>query len=259
MIVVDWTPLDRELALWADQGLTLPLWWRDDDAIAPTPALDQLSALSDDVGLPVHLAVIPSLASDPLADSVTLDRALIPVVHGWTHSNHAPAPEKKAEFGAHRPTNECLDDARNALARAKDLFGDALCPMFVPPWNRIAPDVVAGLSDLGFSTLSTFTPRKATQAAPGLEQINTHLDPIDWKTTRSLVEPNRLIAQIVAQLTDRRQGRADAEEPYGLLTHHLAHDAAIWDFMSALLHRLMAGPVRPWIAPPADATKKDPS
>jgi hypothetical protein len=37
----DWTALDAELAAWDQAGLTLPLWWRDDDAVKPTPALDQ--------------------------------------------------------------------------------------------------------------------------------------------------------------------------------------------------------------------------
>ena len=31
-----------ELAQWRSEELTLPIWWRDDDAIAPTPALERL-------------------------------------------------------------------------------------------------------------------------------------------------------------------------------------------------------------------------
>lgn len=250
----DWTPLDQELDRWRDQRLTLPLWWRDDDAIAPTPQLDQLAALAAKVGLPVHLAVIPARVSPALAQD--LPPHLIPVVHGWAHQNHAPAGEKKAEFGAHRPLPDMAAEARDGLARLQTLFGPALPPLFVPPWNRIAPEITATLPALGYRMISTFTPRKTPLAAPGLSQINTHLDPIDWRGSRSLAAPERLIDQIARQLTDRREGRADADEPYGILTHHLVHDAAIWDFTTALLVRLMQGPITPWTAPKDPETEE---
>ena len=35
------------LTRWRDEGRTLPIWWRDDDAIAPTPALERLLALAE--------------------------------------------------------------------------------------------------------------------------------------------------------------------------------------------------------------------
>ena len=43
-----WDALDAELAHWATEGLRLPLWWRDDDAIAPTEALARLYASWED-------------------------------------------------------------------------------------------------------------------------------------------------------------------------------------------------------------------
>lgn len=239
----DWSPLDRELAIWQAHGLTLPLWWRDDDAIAPTPQLDQLQQLSEDLRLPVHLAVIPKGATTALADRIP-GSTLIPVVHGWAHENHAPPGHKKAEFGDHRPLPETLRDAEDGLSHLQELFGAALVPMFVPPWNRFAPDLATGLAALGYTSLSTFTPRRSPLAAPGLEQINTHLDPIDWKGSRSLVSPDRLIAQVARDLEQRRTGETDADEPYGILTHHLVHDPAIWGFTKDLLTRLLAGPAR---------------
>ena len=102
----DRTPLDHELDLWEKESLTLPLWWRDDDAIAPTPQLDRLSEMSQRLGLPVHLAVIPKLAEEALAEHVRVRPNLLPVVHGWAHENHAPEGEKKSEFRLHRPLEE---------------------------------------------------------------------------------------------------------------------------------------------------------
>lgn len=239
---IDWSPLDQELRIWRHEGLSLPIWWRDDDAIAPTQALDRLNALSKDLGLPVHLAIIPKDATQALAD--TLQSCFIPVVHGWAHLSHAPHGEKKAEFGAGRST--ALSEAQQGLQRLQTLFGEQLCPMFVPPWNRIGTEVAAGLAGLGYHTLSTFTPRSARLAAPGLLQINTHLDPIDWRGSRSLVPPETLIAQLCTQLKDRRDGLSDATEPYGILTHHLVHDDAIWTFTHSLLARLLEGPSHIW-------------
>ncbi|MFT7593003.1 MAG: hypothetical protein ACI8R4_000314 [Paracoccaceae bacterium] len=245
----DWTPLDTELARWANADLTLPLWWRDDDAVAQTPALDQLTALSDACGIPVHLAVIPAMADATLATHLRQHPNLIPMVHGWAHHSHAPEGQKKAEFGAHRSVTVMQDDAARGLDLLTTLFGDTLRPIFVPPWNRIAPEMLPILPALGFTALSTFTPRAAPQAAPGLAQINCHLDPISWHAGRSLADPDGLIRQIAGQLADRRTGSADNAEPYGFLTHHLVHDSAIWDFTQALLTRLAAGPVHIWAAP----------
>ena len=245
---LDWTPLDRELDRWRQAEMILPLWWRDDDAVAPSAALDDLTALAAEVGLPVHLAIIPAEATPALADVINTRPALIPVVHGWAHRNHAPEGAKKAEFGAHRPLPVMAKEARDGMLRLRALLGPALRPMFVPPWNRIAPEVLTALPGLGYSAISTFTPRKSTLAAPGLLQVNTHLDPIDWRGSRSLADPAALIAQLAAQLADRREGHTDNGEPYGVLTHHLVHDAAIWGFTRALLTRLRAGPVTPWTA-----------
>jgi hypothetical protein len=245
-MTVDWSALDRELDTWQEAGLTLPLWWRDDDAIDRTPPLDLLSELSAQLNLPVHLAIIPKDAQTGLVEHMRSTPQLIPVVHGWAHQSHAPAGEKKSEFGAHRPIDDRLDEAEAGLRRLKELFGSSLRPMFVPPWNRIAPDMLPWLAGLGYAALSTFTPRSQSKAAPGLLQINTHLDPIAWKDSRSLLPEDELIRQVTQHLKDRRQGRADVREPYGILTHHLIHNAAIWTFTEALIARLMAGPAVAW-------------
>ena len=54
-------------------------------------------------------------------------------------------------------------------------------PALVPPWNRIAADLVPSLPGAGFTGLSTFGPRRAAEAAPGLRRVNTHLDLVVWR------------------------------------------------------------------------------
>lgn len=245
-MTADWTPLDLELRTWQDQGLTLPLWWRDDDADSPTPQLDQLAALSQTLQLPVHLAIVPRDTTEALAKSVALKSQLIPVLHGWAHQTHAPQDEAKNEYGTHRPLEVVLAEATRGFSHLRDLFGDALQPMFVPPWNRIAPEVVQGLPGLGFTSLSTFKRRKSSIAADGMVQINTHVDPINWRVDGSLVPAQRLLDQITQDLNARRLDGVDPFEPYGILTHHRVHDDAIWGFTEALISRLLAGPAQPW-------------
>ncbi|WP_295508272.1 polysaccharide deacetylase family protein [uncultured Sulfitobacter sp.] len=240
---IDWSPLNSELALWRAEQRPLPIWWRDDDAVEPTPALDRLTALANTLGLPVHAAVIPKLAQPSLAKFCADQDQVIPLVHGWQHVSHAPEGHKKAEFG--HPREAALGDAGRAIDRMKLLFADHFLPIFVPPWNRLDSALLPDLAALGYVGVSTYLPRKNTWAAPGLAQINTHIDPIFWRGTRGLAPTDELVAHMVKLLQDRRQGITDATEPMGFLTHHLVHDEDIWDFSQSCLTTLLDGGATP--------------
>lgn len=237
-----------ELERWRGDGLTLPIWWRDDDAIQPTQALDRLLALAAKFASPIHLAVIPEPATPELADRLAATDSFV-FVHGWKHFNHAPPDQKKAEFGSHRDVAVMLGEIASGQRRLKDLFGERALPVFTPPWNRITPDLVSELVAAGFTTLSTFTPRGAKFAAPGLLQVNTHLDPVAWKAGGGLLDPVLLDAQFAGELEARRTGAADNAEPYGILTHHLVQDDATWAFTEHLLDMLASSGVSRWTPP----------
>ncbi|MCX7567300.1 polysaccharide deacetylase family protein [Sulfitobacter sp. F26169L] len=240
---IDWSPLRDELARWRSTNLTLPIWWRDDDAVADTPALERLVALADGLDLSVHIAVIPNLVTPTLAPMVAAQSCLIPVVHGWRHISHAPEGAKKAEFGHPRvQAGDELKRGRETLAR---YFGKRLVNLFVPPWNRIDPPFLPVLAKHGYAGVSTYGPRTAVYPASGLMQINTHIDPIFWRGHRGLVDPEILIDGIVTTLQDRRAGHIDASEPLGLLTHHLVHTEEVWNFTRDLLDVLLEGGALP--------------
>lgn len=239
-MTTDWSPLQIELAKWRAAELRLPIWWRDDDAIQPTPELDHLDAVAQRTGVPVHLAVIPHYADHRLADRIADAPEFIPVVHGWAHQNHAPTGSKKSEFGSDR--DGAATDAANGLTSLDRLFGARLAPMFVPPWNRIDPIIYPDLVSAGYTMLSTFTPRSTAHPVKRLSQINTHIDPIDWHGTRGLVDAALIIDKTVMLLQGRRNGVADNTEPLGLLTHHLVHTPEVWEFTEQLLDALQNGP-----------------
>ncbi len=243
MTQIDWSPLRDAMTRSRAAQIAVPVWWRDDDAIAPTPALDHLTTLAGSIGIPVHLAVIPQQATPALA-TYCAEAPLIPVVHGWAHVDHSQPDEKKNEFMSPRP-NAQAETAR-AFARMTDLFAGQLRPMFVPPWNRVHGDVVSALGAQGYTAISTFGPRAQTLAAVGVEQINTHIDPIWWKKTRDLVPAQTLIEQAAQLIEERCDGRADATEPFGFLTHHLVHTPAIWAFAHDFLTEMLSGGAIPW-------------
>ena len=244
-----WSDLERELDAWADSGRQATLWWRDDDAVEPTPALARLLALSRDHQVPLALAVIPALAVPALA-TVLLDHSTVtPVQHGYAHRNHAAARAKGGELGAARPAGKSARELSLGWRRLGALFGAAALPVLVPPWNRIDSGLVPQLPRLGFRGLSTYGARAAAEPAPGLVQVNTHLDIIDWRGSRGFVGEQKALGQLISHLHARRVRSVDPAEPTGLLTHHLAHDADAWGFIAALLPRIGRHRAGRWLAP----------
>ncbi|MBP1179590.1 glycosyltransferase [Methylobacterium sp. PvR107] len=225
--------LDSALDEAASRGRQVGFFWRDDDAVTATPALDRLIALAEAHAAPVLLAAIPAGIEPALGRRLAAARNVSVAVHGLAHRNHAPAGEKPAEFGAHRPLAELVADAGAGLRLAQERVpGSALLAVFVPPWNRLASTVAAALPDLGYRGLSAVP----GAPVPGLRRVDATLDPIDWRGSRSLRDPEVLLRELAADIA-RAPGR-----PVGLLTHHLGHDKAIWDFVEALLARLLKHP-----------------
>ncbi len=242
-------PVAAELNRWRDQGLELPLWWRDDDATTPTTALVRLLALASGFSAPLHIAVIPEPAMPELADGLRGASTVFVLPHGWRHENHASAADKKAEYGAHRAVPLMIEEIEAGWRRLQTLFGVQALPIFTPPWNRACSQVVEGLPGIGMRAISTFTPRRARYAAKNLLQVNTHIDPIDWHGGSGLLEPRRLVSEIVVQLGNRRRMISDNAEPFGLLTHHLVHNDAVWSFTADLLDVLTQSGVAKWTSP----------
>lgn len=239
----DWTPLRKTLAEFRAQNVSLDFWWRDDDAVRPTSALDQLETMAQSLGVKTHIAVIPKLAEFSLVDRVRSSSTLIPLVHGWQHISHEPFGQKKAEFG--RPRAKAVAEIHHAVEHLKTLFPDQLLPVFVPPWNRIHDCYMPHLTRAGIQIISTFAPRTAAFRAQGLQQINTHIDPIDWKGTRDLLGPDLQLDRLNTHLKARLSGQGDNAEPLGYLTHHLIHSPATWVFSERLVKELLDGGASP--------------
>lgn len=245
-------PLLAELDAWAAVGRQATLWWRDDDATQPTPALEALLAVAAETGVAPVLAVIPFAATAALAERLARAPAVRVWQHGLRHVNRAPAGAKSQELVvAAKEGNraDILHHLAEGRARMQALFGAQFSPALVPPWNRIQSELVPGLAGVGFAALSTFKPRPTPEAAPGLAQLNTHVDVIDWRGGRRFIGDEATASALAAHLRARRLGNVDAAEPTGLLTHHLVMDGRAWGFLRTLFLNTKEHPAALW-APP---------
>ncbi|RFB84856.1 polysaccharide deacetylase [Rhizobium leguminosarum bv. trifolii] len=240
--MTSWEPLRRELDRWQAAGRVARLWLRDDDAIEPTPDLERLLASSGDNEVPLTLAVIPGLTGEALAARLAGEAGVTVAVHGWSHSNHAGPERRKQELGSERPAEIVLGELGDGFRLLQRLHPARFLPVLVPPWNRIDATLIPALPDLGFAALSVYG--RARQGGP-IPLLNTHVDIIDWHGTRGGRSEADLVAELVAELRDRFAG---SDEPIGVLTHHLVHDAAAWDFLSALFAATAQHPAVHWSA-----------
>ena len=237
-----WDDLQRELERWAALGRTATLWWRDDDATAPSAGLDRALALAAATGVPLALAVVPAhnrLTAADLAGPVT------PVQHGYAHLDHAGPGAKKSELGPERRADAVIGELMTGRDAMDKAFGAAFRPVLVPPWNRIGAHLPPLLPELGYAGLSRFGPRPRP-AIGAMRLVNTHIDIIDWKGGRGFVGTGAALDRAVGHLRARREGRADPAEATGLLTHHRVHDAACWSFLERLFAATAQSGIAEW-------------
>ena len=242
-----WDDLTVELDAWAERGRRATLWLRDDDAQTRTGALERLLHLGERFRVPFGLAVIPD-GCEPLLSKLLERYSSVSVLqHGYSHQNHAPAEQKKAEYGDHRKISTMLQELNRGNDCLSARFPDNFLPVLVPPWNRISNSLMGGLTSIGFKGLSTYQPRPRREPFVGLVQSNCHADLIDWRASRSFVGNETILEQITAHLGRRRLGDVD-DEVTGLLTHHRNHDRACWGFLECLLERTRSHPAVRWLS-----------
>jgi hypothetical protein len=240
-------PLLDVASRYQDTGKVATLWWRDDDAAAPSAALDRLLNLSARYGVPLALAVVPAKAQESLARAVA--PAVAVLQHGYAHQNHAAPGEKKIELGPQRPAQMILGELATGWLRLESLFAGKALPVLVPPWNRLAPFLLPVLPELGYRGLSQFGPRKRAVPVQQVRQVNCHVDPIDWRGSRGFIGAEAAVAALTAHLRLRLEAGegAAADEPTGLMTHHAVHEEGMWRFLDTLLSVTKQQPAIRWL------------
>lgn len=224
----DLSPILDRLEAVAAAGRQIAFWWRDDDAVAVTPELEDLLARGARFHVPMALAVIPRDAEPALASRLAGQSGAVVLQHGYAHVNHAPPSAKKAELGAHRPVDDILSELSEGYRRMSVLFGPRFLQALTPPWNRIAPDVARRRKDVGLVGLSAVG--HADDDARNVAHI--HFDPIAWHRGRKFIGTDVANAILTREIDRRLDG---SEEPIGLLTHHLVQNGETWAYVDQLL------------------------
>lgn len=190
-------PLEQALAARPD----LTVWWRDDDIAYIRPwhpwlrvqARTRLKFVCDLLapsGIPALLAVEPWQFLEkaaPLRD-IIMESPLPLALHGIRHKNRAR--DGKSEFP---PEYAGKAQCREILAffrRFRQVFGERLLPVFVPPFNSIAPSLVRLLMENGLAV-------STSNVSPGIAW-NTDYDFVDWERRRLL--PREKIVADLARL-----------------------------------------------------------
>ncbi|MET0384283.1 MAG: polysaccharide deacetylase family protein [Burkholderiaceae bacterium] len=227
--------LHEELGHWQQVGRHCPLWWRDDDLIADSPALRTMADMAERNGVPVLVAVIPAQATATLAQETAAMALLSFCQHGYDHRNHEPAGAPPSEFGAARPLDALTADLQAGRDGMAALFGDRFMPVFVPPWNRLRLDAMPVLKGLGLRGVSQY-PGEAAAAPAVLPVVNAHVDILQWSPRPPIAcHPTAVLVQrLVAHLRDSR-AQAEPAAPVGVLTHHRPMLDDAWTFMQRLI------------------------
>ena len=234
--------LSEELDRWEGQGISPSFWWRDDDLQKPSRQLERLLTISARYQAPLALASVPKGIDSALAEKLVGADQISVLLHGFSHENHAPASERKMELGCHRPCAQIDAEIRKGLDDFQALFGAQFVPVLVPPWNRIDPEILHCLRGSGICGLSTLGARKAADPAPGIHQVNVHLDILNWREGRKFAGEERCIDQLLQHLVAKRTGQADPDEATGIMSHHLVHDEGCWQFLEKLFRFLSERP-----------------
>jgi len=210
----------------------LDCFFRDDDGGWDDAALLRLATCFERAGAPLDIAMIPAATGTALA-ACLLERKrggttpLALTSHPCSHLNHE-ATGRKCEFGTSRTHVQQLGDIEAGRIRLQRLFGEAIDPIFTPPWNRCTDDTVAALGDLGFRTLSRH--RGASPDARGrLHELNVH---VDWMRHRAATGPDQ--CAIVEALVDSLRH----DEPVGIMLHHAVMTDGDFHALSELLFLL---------------------
>ncbi len=240
-----WAALGAELAAWQAAGVQPCLWWRDDDAVADSPALERLLTLARRHQVPIALAVIPAAIDRSLAGALRRHgETAVVYQHGVDHIDRAGGPAR-GEF----PADMASAALAGRLREGWDMLADAVpgvMPVIVPPWNNVGPNLLVAARAAGYAGISAYG--RGSHMAGGLRRIDCQVDVLTWRGGPRFKGEGRLLRQLIGELrTRRRQGRL--LDPVGVLTHHRdMGDPETWDFLEILLERTAgaAAWVEPW-------------
>jgi len=228
-----WAPLVEELGRWAALGRVATFWWRDDDAVMPTPQLERLLAAAG--SHPVSLAVIPGGLQPALAAWLGPGAHVSVLQHGWLHANHARQGAGDAvpfsEYPKSRPPGEVRRELMTGRSILLSQFGTRALPVFVPPWGHFDASFLSLFADCGITWLSDGRQGSASHRDTGWAARDRGVHVV----TDGRDPPKQMVALLCDHLRVRRYGWIPNWEPTGILTHHKTQTEESYEFIADLL------------------------
>ena len=215
-----------------ERAAPLSVFFRDDDGGWANDRLFALMMLFERHDLPLDVAVIPHAIDRDTATRLTRRAGLSGRIsfhqHGYAHINHEPYG-RPCEFGPSRSEEAQRADIARGREQLLMLFGDALGPLFTPPWNRCTRATGACLVEAGIAVLS----RDATAGTLGVPGLTECPIASDWLQKRKGVPVTRedwaaSFADLIAHTVD----------PVGVMLHHAVMDHGNREALGDLLHLL---------------------
>jgi hypothetical protein len=103
------------------------------------------------------------------------------------------------------------------------------------------------LARCGLTGISRARARSFSSLAQGIVEVNTQVDLVAWKGSRGFVGEDAALGGLVEHLRARRLRAVCANEPTGILTHHLIQDEATDAFLGRLIAESVAHPAVHWL------------
>ena len=107
-----------------------------------------------------------------------------------------------------------LSEDRRGDGQAALRAGQSFIPVLAPPWNRMRNDLLDKLPGIGIRGISAYGPQKSREPAPGLRQVNTHVDVVAWRRGRHFVGEEQALSTRSSGFAHRRAHRL-AHAPRG--------------------------------------------
>jgi hypothetical protein len=239
----NWQRLSDEIN---QSQITIGFWWRDDDAVADTPALQKMLNIARDNDLPVHLAVIPMALEHSLSIIKAPHNSPISYVlqHGVEHKSYALSGQRKIELGGSQAVLPLVTKLSTGHQLLSQRFAGQYLSILVPPWNRISSQVAEKLPQVGYKKLSVLHSQKRVESN---FELNVHIDIINWQQ-RAFAGEEVVLDKIIRLLANRRLSVDVSTKPIGLMTHHLDHDKQCWDFICKFFKFCREHPKIQWVS-----------
>ncbi len=215
----------------ARRSTPLKIFFRNDDGGWADERLQVLASGFVQRELPLDIAVIPDALSSQSIDVITalLDAGGRIAIHqhGLAHTNHQRSG-RSCEFGSDRNRRQQQNDIAQGQRMLAEVFGQRVCPVFTPPWNRCTRDTAEAIQALGFHCLSRIAGSDDLGASVAELPVT-----IDWLKKRKGVRltTTELIDYLCA-LLDTDTGTI------GVMLHHEPMDrdnrALLWQFIETV-------------------------